>query len=305
MNIDQMLRTFAGVAARSVLNRAPHQYQLSLFKELARRLQIDAASVAGRNGTMFGYIRDDVVFTTYLRTGHWNWDAVAYILNILKGTGTFIDVGANIGMYSVPAARGLTKVIAFEPDPSNFRMLNLNVQANGCKNVTLHNVALSSEPGILAFELSPHNMADHRIRRPTSTHALMGEESRTVVSVPARRLDDMVHTDALQVPIVIKMDVQGAEPLVMEGGRSIFDRADVLMTEFWPYGIRRLGVDPVRYAEDLTRMFPYGVVVNADLNQMTVNFNEAANCLPILREAAARNDDKYVDILLSRASALS
>lgn len=231
-----MLRTLAGVAARSVLNRAPHQYQLSLFKELARRLQIDAASVPGRNGTMFGYLRDDAVFTTYLRTGHWNWDAVTYILKILHGRGTFIDVGANIGMYSVPAARGSTKVIAFEPDPSNFRMLNLNVQANGCEDVTLHNVALSSKSGTLAFELSPANMGDHRIRQPTSAPALQGEESRTVVSVPARRLDDMVDIAALEVPVVIKMDVQGAEPLVIEGGRNVFNHADFLMTEFWPYG---------------------------------------------------------------------
>ncbi len=291
------------MAARSMLDRAPHQYQLSLFKELARRLNIEAASIRGRNGTMFGYMKDDAVFTTYLRTGHWNWDAIAYILGILNGRGTFIDLGANIGMYTVPVAKGAAKVIAFEPDPTNFRMLQLNVQANGSKHVSLHNVALSSESGLLDFELSPGNMGDHRLHRPTSAPALMDEANRTIVSVPARRLDGVVDVARLEHPVVIKMDVQGAEPLVSEGGRNTFGHADLLMTEFWPYGIRRLGGDPVRYAEVITGMFPYGVVVNADLNLMDLDFDDATKCLPILEEAAAGNHKESVDVLLSRIDA--
>ena len=79
-----------------------------------------------------------------------------------------LDIGANIGYYTLLAARlvGPTgQVIAFEPDQTNFALLRKNVEANGYRNVVLVNKAVSDHNGTAELFLNDANPGDHRTIR--------------------------------------------------------------------------------------------------------------------------------------------
>src|SRR6185369_10140974 len=84
----------------------------------------------------------------------------------IKPGQTVLDIGANIGYYTLIAAKlvGPTgKVYAFEPDPANFRLLKKNVEGNGHTNVVLVDCAVSDKDQKVRLYLNPSNKGDHRI----------------------------------------------------------------------------------------------------------------------------------------------
>jgi FkbM family methyltransferase len=157
-----------------------------------------------------------------------------------------VDVGANIGYYTLVLARCVGpegRVFAFEPDPTNFAVLKQNIEANGYKNVVAMNKALSDQAASTKLFLAPSNLADHRIFDPG--------DGRPSISVETVTLDDVL-SDPSQKPNVIKMDVQGAEYGVLRGMKSVLSRRKdiTLFAEFWPYGLFKAGVN----AEEFIRL---------------------------------------------------
>src|SRR3989338_8733486 len=83
-------------------------------------------------------------------TGEYEAASMAYCKSVLKPGMTFVDVGANIGLFSLMAARqvGPTgKVYAFEPGADNCTLLRKNIEQNGYRNVTIVEKAVSEKPG--------------------------------------------------------------------------------------------------------------------------------------------------------------
>ncbi len=135
-------------------------------------------------------------------------------------------------------------VFALEPDPRNFDLLRRNIERNGYSNVTAVPVALSRESGRQKFSRSPHNFADHCLGD--------GLGQREKIEVEVVRLDDLFPGPAKRVNL-LKLDIQGAEFAAIDGAREVL-RANpdiVLLSEFWPDGMRRFGDDPEKYLETL------------------------------------------------------
>lgn len=155
--------------------------------------------------------------------------------------GVVVDIGANIGYYTLLAARavGATgQVYAFEPEPENFSLLVKNLRLNGYAHVQAQNAAVSDATGTLKLFVSSENKGDHRVYDA-------GNEKRPSVTVRVFRLDDYFADDIPQIDL-LKMDIQGAEGRALEGMRGVLlsrpPRA--ILTEFWPLGLRRAGSDP-------------------------------------------------------------
>lgn len=140
------------------------------------------------------------------------------------------DVGANVGMYTIWAARTRgAKVFAFEPEAQNYALLNRNILLNSLNGqVKAYCLALSDMPGY-----SELHMSDLRIGG--SCHSL-GEqvdfkhEPMTPAysqGCVAARLDDLVAQDIMPVPDHIKIDVDGFEPKVIAGARRTIANAKV------------------------------------------------------------------------------
>ena len=137
---------------------------------------------------------------------------------------TFIDAGAHVGLYTLFASRMVGErgvVLAIEPSSREFERLAHNLQANTVQNVRLRRAALSDRRSqarltIAEARHSGHNtlgLFAYEITRPAGTEV-----------VPTERLDDIVREERLGRVDVIKMDLEGAELLALEGAREVLQR---------------------------------------------------------------------------------
>lgn len=172
-----------------------------------------------------------------LKHGRYDTEHAEVVLKLLPPNSTCVDIGANIGYWSAFLVRQgkASKVIAIEPEPKNVELLNANVKLNKLENtVDIHACALGSEKGSLKLFLSEDNAGDHQLYATT--------ENRKAVEVPVYRLDDLIGDKPVQF---IKMDIQGYEPFAIDGMTETLNRNPdlVILTEWWPAGIKRAGRD--------------------------------------------------------------
>ena len=140
------------------------------------------------------------------------------LFRVLRRRSVFIDVGAHIGRYSFPVARFVGEdgiVVAIEPDPVSFRALLMGVKLNGLRNVLTLNVALGDREG----------KATLCQKLITATSSIIEfNRCRRFVEVPLRRLDSIVEDLGLKRVDVIKIDAEGAEIQVLNGGVKTITR---------------------------------------------------------------------------------
>jgi FkbM family methyltransferase len=144
--------------------------------------------------------------------------------------GIFVDVGANLGWHVVHAAQqeAVETVVAFEPDPFNAWLLDRNVSANRVGNVVVSNCAVGAQRGVVTLHrYKSSNYGRH------SVLADYGNESR---SVPVTDLDSALDGIGLadRRVLILKIDVEGYEPAVIEGATQTLARTDVVILEYSP-----------------------------------------------------------------------
>lgn len=165
---------------------------------------------------------------------------------LIKKGMTVIDIGANLGYYTLifsSLAGKEGKVYAFEPDPSNYRLLKKNIEANGFRNAIAVKKAVSSKSGKLGFYLSEEHRGDHRSYDPGG--------KRKKITVSCVSIDEFAKKKIR--PDFIKIDVQGAEFQVMKGMSRTLDRSGgmVIVCEFYPSAMIRCGDSPTEFLEFL------------------------------------------------------
>jgi FkbM family methyltransferase len=222
---------------------------------------IEVITVRGKIGTMEGAAADTAVIQKYAVQQDWSPKALGLILDFFQTskTGTYVDIGANIGLTAIPVAAEKISVLAFEPEPKNFGFLKRNSNRNHVsENLKIENVALLDRSGQVTFELSPDNYGDHRYRQDQGI-SLMNETQWSTVRVEARTLDH--YFSDLKYPIVLKIDTQGAEPLVIKGGPKTCAAASLVICEFSPYAMNRMGTEHsilVEYFKTFSSVQVYG-----------------------------------------------
>jgi len=155
--------------------------------------------------------------------GHYERKITDLVFRTIKPGDTFLDIGANVGYYSILAGHlvGPTgSVHSFEPIPWIFSELEGNVTLNSLNNVHLNQIAVSDTPGPLTIHLpGPGNSGlGSSIQRPPPYH------SGQTVECEAERLDNYLKENDVQNIKLIKMDIEGAEFLAMRGMTETFSR---------------------------------------------------------------------------------
>jgi FkbM family methyltransferase len=215
----------------------------------------------GEYGLFEGAEADRVVLAEYRSLGHWAKGLVTLVERLFSdGPGTFIDIGANIGLVVIPVIERSGSIgIAFEPEPRNFGYLRRNVARHGLSDrIECHALACYSEPARLALALSSDNLGDHRLQPSAAADA---NSSRVRIDVETVRLDDLLRGRELPRPLVLKLDTQGSEVRVLEGARETLARTDYIISEYWPGGIVAHGDATDRFRE-IMRGFPFGAVLH-------------------------------------------
>ena len=178
---------------------------------------------------------------------------------------TVMDVGGYVGMISIGFVHAgvFGRAIAFEPNPNNYRLLQKNLAQNNVENkITAYNMALSDRKETLTMELSEKNFGDHRIRESDSGQIEdhYGESGRKTINVEAETLDEVMsrqESSQTENIALVWMDIQGHEGKFFKGARSFFlqhKHVPVAM-EFWPYGIRRSGMEKDEFCNLLKGLF--------------------------------------------------
>ena len=145
------------------------------------------------------------------------------IARFLPRGGGFVDVGANIGDFSIWAAkRGGpdTRVLAVEADPDNLPQLKRNLHRHRLDDaVHVAPVAAAAEPGIVVLHQG-HQSGTSTIS-PSEVHTLEHLRPRGTVEIPAQTLDSLLEEVALPRVDVVKIDVEGAEEQVLAGAAKL------------------------------------------------------------------------------------
>lgn len=170
--------------------------------------------------------------------GTWEAYESELMCRILSPGDCVIDVGANIGYYSVLAAAAIGdegRVFAFEPEPANFALLENNIALNSIKTATAINAGLAAKNTASTLFLSETNWGDHQI--------YSRGERRKSIPIELLRGDDFFRGKIDRFDL-IKIDTQGAEFQVLSGLEATL-RASLpnvhIIIEFWPFGLKKAG----------------------------------------------------------------
>lgn len=204
----QVLRHFVRYAPRTWvvpgLNERVHDYYASHAHDFVTR------TIYGQR--FEGETRDIIQRYLFLY-GRWEPNLTQWLRERLRPGDVFVDVGANIGYFSLLAAEivgASGKVVAIEASPSIYKRLVDNVRRNRSDNVRPVHVAAASQVGRLRLFRAPsYNLG------ASSTYADVGYEDEG--EVEARPLHQIVTTEEIRRARVIKVDVEGAEAAVIEG----------------------------------------------------------------------------------------
>lgn len=130
----------------------------------------------------------------------------------LKGDCTFIDIGANVGAYSLFAAAQAgprARILAIEPQPDIFERLVANIRFNPFGTIKAIACALADKSGELTLFLDYENRGESSVK-------IVGSDNTTAVRVPAKTLLELLREEGFAHLDAAKLDVEGAEDLIME-----------------------------------------------------------------------------------------
>jgi FkbM family methyltransferase len=134
-----------------------------------------------------------------------------------------IDIGANVGMYTIWAAktRGV-RVYAFEPESQNYALLNRNIVRNGVGElVVAYCASLADSSGFGRLRLSRFS-AGGSVHAFTHGAQVPGKDPAFLQGSYCSTLDTLVAAGAIPVPTHVKIDVDGIEPKIVQGARNTF-----------------------------------------------------------------------------------
>ncbi len=213
-------------------------------------------------------------------------DEVRWVLAQLTPGDIFVDVGANIGAFSVPAGRkvGATgRVIAIEASPRISAYLTRNVALNDLTNVTILNLAADR---VSRDSVPFYDAPVERFGFGSLTPAYGG----TMTTVPARRLDDILAAQAIGRVKILKIDVEGFEAAVLTGAEQILcgPNPPMVLFEFYDWAERTAGT--VGESQRLLRDWGYQIWPMGSLTAAPLGEHDT----PVGNLVAIRKDQRPV-----------
>jgi FkbM family methyltransferase len=202
---------------RSVLSSAECQGRLGSTDTFNKHRDVDL--IFSAQGREFRLPAADLSLVPHLLE-HRSWEPhiTRYLTRNLKSDDIFVDVGANLGFFTVLCAPLVSRVIAFEPVSLSHHYCRGNIELNRLTNVDLFQCGLWSEDTTVNIKTDPSNMGGASISRDGSTFG--------VESIRCASLDAMIASGEARVPsiAIIKMDIEGAEPFALEGMKASLER---------------------------------------------------------------------------------
>lgn len=232
------------------LGKIADRFMLSLMKDQEFTVHVNGYQLLlpGRSVANVG----DAFTLSFLLTNTWEPGTTMLFRRLVREGMNVIDVGAHVGYYTLLASRLVGqsgKVFAFEPEPRNYSFLLRNIELNACSNVTAIHKAVSHGTDRVKLYRSKVNPSGHTLGKMANGDYI------DCVDVDAVSIDEFLK-DMMCSVHVIKIDVEGAEVLVLRGMRETCTRLDKvkLFIEFCPTNLARFGTDSGQYWDTLMEL---------------------------------------------------
>jgi FkbM family methyltransferase len=186
--------------------------------QIGSRLVPGAVLVPFVNDTMLVVSPGMTGATQNIYTGLHEFEDCGFLLHLLRAGDLFVDVGANVGVYTVLAAGAIgARAVAIEPVPETFAKLRLNLLVNRIDSKTQsYNIGLGRAESMLRFTTG----------QDTTNHVVTDEDwTGPSVQVPVKALDAVLDG---QTPTLIKIDVEGWESEVLAGAQTTLSQPSLL-----------------------------------------------------------------------------
>jgi FkbM family methyltransferase len=213
---------------------------------------------------------------------------ISLIRQFVEPGDVILDIGANIGFYArkLSTLTGKNGIVhCFEPDEMNFS--RLRSACRKVQNIVLNDKAVGPRTEKIKIYTSPTLNVDHRTYKP--------DHYENEIEIDAVSIDDYLEKRANGLKVnFIKMDIQGFENQALLGMRRTLEINPniVMLSEFWPYGLKKAGTSPTIYYENLTSA---GLTVSLiDDNKLTELNWEKAKAMEDLGE------EHYFNILAKK-----
>jgi FkbM family methyltransferase len=220
---------------------------------------------------MFVDTRDLLIAPWLLIHGEWEPEETELVKKLIKPGDVFVDAGANLGYYSLIAARsGASHVYAFEAQPSTYELLGKNVIINWMtKFITYENLAVYSHTTDLEFFVRNRYPGNSSLGFTPPDQLEKWFDTATPVKVHAVSLDDYFADKPSKIDL-IKVDVEGAEPAVFEGARRTLakNREVKILCEWSPDQMATARQDPAHLVEIWSEQGLRAHVLHTGLNEV-------------------------------------
>jgi FkbM family methyltransferase len=204
--------------------------------------------------------------------GVYEKETVDWFRSNLRPGMVVLDIGANVGQYTLIAARDVGphgRIHAFEPNPISYRRLASNIEINSFANVSTHALAVSDCAGEVTLYVPDHdNMGEASLQMSQT-----GQRNITVRSVTIDEWARNADLGATPHIDLIKIDVQGLESAVLRGARQIMLRfRPIIICEFEERWLRDSGTSSVELKRMLSELsYSANRITSSGLSQVATD----------------------------------
>ena len=201
---------FGGKIFRAYLNMKNHPLKIRWLNLIGKTFFSNGITLVDEKGLMLVLNPNDWISRIMMREGEYEPDSVQLAKNLMKAGGTFIDIGANFGLYTASICKGnkLIKVIAAEPNFKVIPALLNNIRVNNIESqVSVFNVAITARPAFVTMEQPALNNLG---TTQTKTGAI------GLLNVVGCTLEHLLKTNGVKELALVKIDIEGNEYSVFE-----------------------------------------------------------------------------------------
>lgn len=231
------------------------------FARMLWRLAAKAGTQTYRTSAGFRMNLDLLVaYQRDLCFGLYERESITWLKKVIRQGDIFFDVGANIGYFSLLASQLVGPnghIFAYEPEPTNLDRLRENVAMNDTSNVTVCPFAVGNHSGTVRF-VTGEDSVGSTLDNKEGTIADLGPEyigtKKEVIDVPMTTLDHEFEERCATCHgrKILKMDIEGAEPLALKGAQNVLHCFDAVVIECNPFMLKVHGFSPGMILDGLT-----------------------------------------------------
>ncbi len=205
-------------------------------------------------------ISNNHIFKSLATGGTYESEVSNFLVRVLKEGDTFVDIGAHIGYFSLLATKFVGRkgrVLAVEPDDDNLAQLTKHKELNDAANLEIFPYVLGEREEEKTFYVNSDNDGGHSLW-DVSNHAFNKKSAvdRITRKVQTKTLDTLTEEAMPDAIKLLKIDTEGAEPLIMQGARKTFETTPIqfIVSEINEFGLAQLGSSQMEYRAQMKEL---------------------------------------------------